>query len=136
MQENKPFGERLKAERVRLDLTQPQLAERAGVSKASQNAYESGQTSPDAAYLARVMEAGVDLQFLFAGAPAKLVAAQHLDWSMVADLLQVIRSFEQASGTKLPADTTARLLRILYASCAPLNKVDPSLVEAALTNAA
>ena len=50
----KPFGQRLKAERLRLQLSQAQLADAGGVSKSTQVGYESNAYIPDLEYLARV----------------------------------------------------------------------------------
>jgi len=61
------FGERLRAERKRLGLTQEALAAVGGVKKLAQINYEKGATAPDAAYLAAVSERGVDVLFLIAG---------------------------------------------------------------------
>lgn len=61
------FAGRLVAERERLRLTQIELRERMGVSKASQIRYESGDSSPDADYLAELDAIGVDVMYLLTG---------------------------------------------------------------------
>lgn len=61
------IGQRLKAERQRLHMTQGELAERGGVSKTSQVNYEGGSRAPDAIYLAAVAQAGVDVSFVITG---------------------------------------------------------------------
>ena len=61
------FSGRLVAERERLRLTQIELRERMGVSKASQIRYESGDSSPDADYLAELDAIGVDVMYLLTG---------------------------------------------------------------------
>ncbi len=60
-------GERLKRERLRLDLTHEELASATGVSRATQFAYENGSRSADTVYLARAREAGVDVHFVLTG---------------------------------------------------------------------
>lgn len=67
MSTNVVIGERLRAERNRCRLTQLDLAERAGVSKTTQANYESGLRSPDADYLARADEAGLDVLYIVTG---------------------------------------------------------------------
>lgn len=61
------FGERLKTERQRLQLTQERMAELGGVRKNTQCLYEAGRNSPDAEYLQRLEAIGLDIHFLFYG---------------------------------------------------------------------
>lgn len=62
------IGERLRQERERLGLNQTELGARGGVSRKTQFNYETGERLPDAAYLAAVMEAGVDVLYVVTGA--------------------------------------------------------------------
>ncbi len=70
-QDQKPLavlqGERLKEERLRLRLGQADFGQKVGVSKTSQFYYEAGERSPDAEYLAKAQELGVDIQYLITG---------------------------------------------------------------------
>lgn len=61
------FGTRLRTERKRLRMTQPDLAAIGNVHKNAQITYEKDASSPTAAYLARVAQAGVDIHYLFYG---------------------------------------------------------------------
>ena len=61
------IGDRLRAERVRLDLSQPAFAELGGIQKNAQVNYESGKRSPDATYLAAVSAAGADVLYILTG---------------------------------------------------------------------
>lgn len=61
------MGERLKEERLRLALSQTALAERCGVTKNTQLAYEKGERSPDGAYFAVAVTLGVDLLYVVTG---------------------------------------------------------------------
>ena len=85
MTTNAEIGERLRAERQRLGLTQPQIASTAGVSKTSQVNYEAGTRAPDTAYLQAVSTLGVDVAFVVTGRrageqpSADLVAITRLD---------------------------------------------------------
>lgn len=68
-------GERLKAERERLGLSQTALGEMCGVQKRTQINYEKGDRSPDALYLAAFHAAGGDVMWVVIGdrtAPALL----------------------------------------------------------------
>lgn len=61
------IGERLKEERQRLGLNQSDFAALAGVAKNTQLNYEKEERSPDAAYLAAVAAAGVDVLYVLTG---------------------------------------------------------------------
>lgn len=61
------FGERLRAERKKLGLSQAELGDVGNVAKNAQLNYESGARKPDAAYLAAVAERGVDVLYVLTG---------------------------------------------------------------------
>jgi transcriptional regulator with XRE-family HTH domain len=61
------IGERLRSERKRMQMSQPELAALAGVSKTSQVNYESGLRSPDAIYLQAIQKLGFDVQYMLVG---------------------------------------------------------------------
>jgi transcriptional regulator with XRE-family HTH domain len=61
------IGERLREERERLGLSQPAFAEVGGVQKRAQINYEKDERHPDAAYLAAVAAAGVDVLYVLTG---------------------------------------------------------------------
>ena len=59
--------ERIKEERKKLGLTQPEMGEIGGVQKKAQLNYEKGERSPDASYLAAIAVAGADVQYILTG---------------------------------------------------------------------
>lgn len=61
------FGNRLKEERVRLGMSQEAFGEAGGVKKVAQYNYETDKRAPDAYYLQKLKELGVDLNYLFEG---------------------------------------------------------------------
>lgn len=61
------IGNRLKAERERLGLTQVDLASRTLVSPNTQVKYEAGTTHPDAVYLAKFGALGADVLYIVTG---------------------------------------------------------------------
>lgn len=60
-------GERLRAERERLNMSQPAFAGLAGTSKQTLFSWERGKTAPDAHQLAAFAEAGVDVLYVVTG---------------------------------------------------------------------
>ena len=61
------FPIRLKQERQRLHMNQTEFAGSGGVQKQAQFTYEKGLRYPDASYLARIAEVGVDVLYLLTG---------------------------------------------------------------------
>ncbi len=61
------IGERIAEERKRIGLSQAAFAERVGVSFSSQRRYENGTRTPDAEYLRALVDAGLDMDFVFSG---------------------------------------------------------------------
>ncbi|MBK5142991.1 helix-turn-helix transcriptional regulator [Budviciaceae bacterium BWR-B9] len=61
------ISDRLKNERERLRLTQPEFAEASGVSKRTVIEWEKGNTSPNAVQLSSLSGVGVDVQYVLTG---------------------------------------------------------------------
>ena len=70
------IGERLRSERERLKLSQDALASFGGVKKLTQLGYEKGSSYPNADYLAKVAEVGVDVAYVVLGKRLEPVAIQ------------------------------------------------------------
>ena len=69
------YGERLKHERLRLKLTQAQMADAGGVKCQAQGCYERDVSLPRAPYLAAITLLGVDVLFIITGRPTLQVGA-------------------------------------------------------------
>jgi transcriptional regulator with XRE-family HTH domain len=61
------IGQRLRAERERLGLSQQEFSVAGGVHFKSQGNYEHGKRPPDADYLAAIDEAGADVLYILTG---------------------------------------------------------------------
>ena len=61
------YNERLKHERLRLKLTQAQLAVAGGVGRQAQSGYERDITLPRADYLSAITQSGIDVLFIITG---------------------------------------------------------------------
>ncbi|MBL8471371.1 MAG: helix-turn-helix transcriptional regulator [Rhodocyclaceae bacterium] len=74
------IGERLREERVRLGLTQAQIAARVAMTPKAQVDYEMGRRYPDAAYLSVLAEMGFDVNYVVTGGRAsRTLSAQESD---------------------------------------------------------
>lgn len=113
-------------ERLRLGLNQSALAEIGGVSKATQVAYEADSTRPDAGYLSRVSEAGLDVHWLLTGRRETL----GVQWELMFDLLALIEEWMGERGK--PTSTSERndLLRNLYAQFCTDSRIDVEQMRA------
>jgi len=65
------IGERLRAERTRLGLSQTEFGAIGGVAANAQGNYESDKRSPDAAYLAKIGQFGADVLYIVSGVRAR-----------------------------------------------------------------
>ncbi|WP_175772408.1 helix-turn-helix domain-containing protein [Paraburkholderia phenazinium] len=83
-------ADRLKEERLRVGMSQEQLALAVGMSKGTQTHYETGKRMPDVTYLAAVNELGLDAAYIVTGqfAQAGLPEHEHL-------FLSVFRRLDQ-----------------------------------------
>lgn len=68
---NIEIGGRLKAERQRIGVAPTEFATLCGVSRTTQFNYEAGDRAPDADYLQRAHEAGIDVQYVVTGNKAE-----------------------------------------------------------------
>jgi transcriptional regulator with XRE-family HTH domain len=69
-----PIGERLRAERERLNMSQPVFAALAQTTKQTLFSWESGKTAPDGFQLAALAAAGVDASYVLTGQRSQSVA--------------------------------------------------------------
>lgn len=130
------IANRLREERLRAKLTQPALALIGGVSKTTQSGYESALHAPDALYLSRIDNHGLDSAFIVTGQLSAVSAGAKLNWDLLAELIGVLDIFEQKKGTTLDAKMKARLLRVLYAASIAEGRVDPAITSTLLIYAA
>lgn len=74
------FGERLKEERNKTNLSQEAFAALAGLGKKSQILYEKGERFPDVQYLQNIAELGCDIQYIVLGIPSNVITSrEHLE---------------------------------------------------------
>ncbi|WP_426080390.1 hypothetical protein [Herbaspirillum huttiense] len=75
------FGQRLREERERLEMSQTQFGEIGGIGRLAQRQYESETTSPTIRYMTAIERAGVDINYVLFGAKTSLktLTASELD---------------------------------------------------------
>lgn len=71
------FGERLRAERVRLGFSQADLAQKMGIHKNTQARYEKADTQPTPGYLTALRSVGIDSDYVLTGVRASGEGAAH-----------------------------------------------------------
>ncbi|MFL9926642.1 helix-turn-helix transcriptional regulator [Herbaspirillum lusitanum] len=107
------LGQRLKEERKRLALTQPEFALAGGVEKATQINYEQDKRAPNTDYLVAIAGIGVDIGYVLLGIPSSaalpedeaelLVGYRRLDMRNKTRVLGVIEGILEAEKPVLPA---------------------------------
>ena len=123
----KTIGERLREERQRLGLNQPDFGARGGIKKVAQIHYEQGERSPDAEYLAGVAAAGADVLYIVTGERRQQPGA----FNPVL-LKQIVESAEeslQAQRQRLAPAKKAELIALLYEHFAAIGPVEKATVE-------
>lgn len=99
------MSERLTEERERLGYTQVQFAKLVGVSKTTQNNYETGKRSPTADYLEAVAALGIDVLYIITGTRTPMPAD-----SLSPEETQVVIDYRS-----IPSDEQAAIRRVTSA---------------------
>lgn len=113
------FGERLREERVRIGLSQTEMAEVGGVKRTTQHIYESDIRVPDLKYLDRVRDAGADLSYLVLGVRQAPEGADGIpiNHTTLANIYRVVDEVcIDAEGRLLPLESRVRVFQVLCAS--------------------
>jgi transcriptional regulator with XRE-family HTH domain len=105
---------RLQMERKRLGLSQSEMCELAGVSRAAQSNYEVGKSTPDLIYGVHAAAAGMDIGYVMTDIRESVRAAETLDWKLASDLIIAIHIVAAELKIKLTPDMIGPLLKILY----------------------
>lgn len=133
------IGVRLKEERLRLGLTQDQMAELGGVVKGTYWNYEAGKRAPDAAYLAGITQGGADIIYILTG---KRVSDTELGLSVLKHSSGFVLRLRELVG-ETPAQIYAFAARclissdelLLYLDGEAFPKVDTLIALSTLTGA-
>lgn len=114
MTQNEDIGFRLQQERRRLGLSQTELGDLVGVSRAAQAGYEAGRSTPDLVYALRATAAGVDLNFVLTGKSAREASVDSFDWALAENLMAALHIVSKELHLSIGHDKLIPLLKILY----------------------
>ena len=122
------YGERIRAERLRLALTQAQVCATVSVSKPTQIAYEGGGAVP-MDYLDRVEALGMDRVFIATGQTSRAFAAEHFNWDLLGQVLSGIHRWETRHRRTILAEKRGTLARLLYLKFIDAGTVDDQYLD-------
>lgn len=108
------IGSRLREERERLGLSQAQLAKIAGTATRTQVAWEQGEQTPNAVYLAVVSQHGMDVQYVVTGQRALGLEQVQKDVLLAFDAFQALDEALAAAKKIMPADKKRLAAEALY----------------------
>jgi transcriptional regulator with XRE-family HTH domain len=128
------FGQRLREERERRQLTQKEFAELGGIKRVTQHLYELSERFPDVRYLEALSQHGVDVAYLVLGrrvagtADGVQVSPEVLDEIYCA----VEELGRDADGRPMPMETKLKLFRFLRTALEGATSVTASDLRARL----
>jgi len=117
------IGNRLKEERARIGMNQPDFAALAGTTKKSQITYEKG-VMPDAAYLAAVAGAGADVQYIVTGVRRGDGIGESAVHQAVLDAVDLLSLGKKVDGQQL----AAAVLKLISRSTPPTSPMNQQSV--------
>jgi transcriptional regulator with XRE-family HTH domain len=135
-QDNRPFAARIRAERLRLGLSQAEFGAAGGVSKTTQVAYESGTHIPDLTYLVGITELGADATFVWTGKQASTYGGTVLNWDLLEELIEAVDRLASERSSPLPMNLKFTAIRLLYSHFSSDGVIDWNIVRDTLRLAA
>lgn len=116
MEATSTLGRRLREERKRLGLLQPAFAEIGGVKRVTQHLYEQNERVPDANYLLRIHEHGVDILYVLLG-KHQMHREITIDQEVLVNIYRAVDDFGRDDmGEPLPLAERQRLFALLVAT--------------------
>jgi transcriptional regulator with XRE-family HTH domain len=126
------YGLRLKEERKRLGLTQPEMAKIGGIGKGSQIGYEGGVRPPDLEYLKRISEVGADIMFIMSGRGIEQIVSEKFDWKIHDQVLKIVEKHLDKSSVPIDFEKKMNLLRLYFHQSQKSKIVDEEFIQQAL----
>ena len=112
----KEIGQRLRAERRRLGLSQDALANAGGIKRTTLYQYERGDRRPSLDFLLKAVSAGVDLNYIvFGERRVRLVGELRIERAVLDRIFVVVNRYARDSkGRALAVEHQQELFRQLY----------------------
>lgn len=139
--ENVMIHARLKEERERLGLTQPEFAEAAGAAKRTLIEWEKGSTSPNAVQISALSAIGVDVLYVLtgqrAGGSAEVADRQSIadldlqpiDTERLSRIVEMLEGFAKQAGRRWPVKRLVEVAAEVYNVLADEPALDEPKVE-------
>jgi transcriptional regulator with XRE-family HTH domain len=132
----KSVGERLRAERVRLDLNQSEAADTLGVGRGAYVHYEFGRSSPDADAITKAVSLGMDVWWILTGVRHADAGIDHLNLDALKAVALAVTDFNRDQNLNLTSDQENQLIRILYKQFVALEEQSTDSLRKLLQRAA
>ncbi len=107
------IGSRIKEERVRLGMTQPQFAEASISSKRALIEWEKNATSPSTVQLSALHHIGADVLYIVTGRREANVP-ERIDAHRLATAIEAVEEGLDAAKRTMPPDKKAELIKAAY----------------------
>lgn len=110
------FGQRLKLERLRLQLSQQEVATHCGVARATQNIYEKDKRSPGLDYVQKLGELGFSLPYLLNAERPPPSISEGLQATAVAlgNAYRIVDEFcVDSAGNRFPLESRLQFFQLL-----------------------
>lgn len=108
------FGERLRAERKRLGLSQADAAQVLGVGRVALGHYENGRAMPTVDLLTNAQKAGMNVLWLLLGSDAQQTAIQSINFATLKTVVLAVTDFVKSNELALDAAAEDQLIKTLY----------------------
>ena len=128
----RPYAQRLRMERARLQLSQAAVAIIGKVSKTTQVAYESDTHVPDLEYLNRLGNLGFDTLFITSGISTTAFAMKEFDWDLHREIIEALSEWAADHNVHIPPNKLSDLIHLLYEQFLETRVIEPEVVARAL----
>jgi transcriptional regulator with XRE-family HTH domain len=124
------LNDRLRQERERLGVSQDKLARLLGVSRVTQNYYESGSREPSISYLSAFGQNGGNLLYLLFADDSPREYVDLIDWDLIEKVWDwVERVAVDSKGKPYPRDLQKKAFRLAYRACRSCKISDPKSID-------
>ncbi|WP_176026196.1 helix-turn-helix domain-containing protein [Robbsia andropogonis] len=127
---NKSIGERIVAERKRLNFQQGDICNWTGVGRSTQFGYERGERVPDASYLVKLIDHGFDIHYILTGTRSPRYGV--IDANLLGNVFAHIEAALIAVGKTIDINKKAKLIAFIYQTAAENGQIDITIIKNAI----